>query len=223
MTFPLGEEESLIERLDAERTREEILLRKQEFCEHVPKQAKCILDVGSSTGDDALALAELLGPETEIVGVELRRECVEEARRRARNVALNVRFVEGDPQALPFLSGRFDVVRADGLWSRGYGSRRLLRELVRVLSAGGTLLIHEIVEREPSAALPEEPDADRLSADELAYELTRVLEAAHGRDAFVIRKLRAQPERDSATELRGLSHIGFTWIVSPAEALVETP
>lgn len=115
---------------------------KQRSYELVPQSARRVLDVGSGTGDDVLALAERLGPEALVYGLDSRLDLVEEAKRRARGVALNVRFAVGDARCLPFEDGAFDVVRADGLFLGIEDARPVVRELARVLADGGVLLIH---------------------------------------------------------------------------------
>jgi ubiquinone/menaquinone biosynthesis C-methylase UbiE len=109
----------------------------------VPWGSESLLDLGSGTGDDALSLAERCGPETSVVGIERRLELVDEAIRRARNVALNVRFAVGDVYSLPFADRTFDVVRADCLFQELDDHVRALREIVRVTRRGGLILISD--------------------------------------------------------------------------------
>ena len=135
--------EALIHALDARRAwRAESGAKDRSFA-LVPKSTRSVLDLGSGTGDDALALAERLGPEVLVVGLDSRLELALEARRRARVVALNVCFAVGDARCLPFEQGAFDVVRADGLFQAVAEPRLVIHEIVRVLAPGGKLLIHD--------------------------------------------------------------------------------
>jgi ubiquinone/menaquinone biosynthesis C-methylase UbiE len=109
----------------------------------VPLGATSILDVGCGTGDDVLALAELYGPNTLVVGLEARLELVDEAQRRARNVALNVRFAVGDARSLPFADASFDLVHSDALPQDADERARVVRELARVLRPGGRLVVQD--------------------------------------------------------------------------------
>lgn len=219
MTLPLDNERSLIDRLDAARSRDEILLFKLHAYELVPGGASRILDVGAGTGDDALALSERLGPDTEIVGIESRSELVEEAKRRARNVALNVRFMEGELLALPFLDGVFPIVRADGLLGRGLAPEPLFRELVRVLSPGGTLLVHEWVPDLEQLSAP----AQRPTPDSIVQALTFALERDLIRTSVTLRAL-SWPDaqlRESHVHERAEtvpSGSGFSLVVSRTES-----
>ena len=67
-----------------------------------------VLDVGSGVGDVALLLAELVGPEGKVVGVDMDGGALEKARKRVEQLELrNVEFVQGDIRtiSLPGLSG----------------------------------------------------------------------------------------------------------------------
>jgi ubiquinone/menaquinone biosynthesis C-methylase UbiE len=109
----------------------------------LPPGTRSLLDVGSGTGDAALELAERLGPEALVVGIDRRLEAVEEAQRKARNVALNVRFAVGDAHSLPFDDGSFDVVRADCVFQELDRPLPAVRELARVLRPHGWLLLSD--------------------------------------------------------------------------------
>lgn len=128
---------------------------KQRSYAAVPRLTRTLLDVGCGSGDDVLALAERLGSGALVVGVDSCLASIEEALRKARNVALNVRFAVADARCLPFASDGFDVVRADGLFAVVTEPARVARELSRVTAQSGRLLIHDresaLVERGSSA------------------------------------------------------------------------
>ncbi len=68
-----------------------------------------VLDVGSGVGDVALLLAELVGRDGKIVGVDMDGAALEKARKRAAQLNLqNVEFVHGDIRTIT-LSGPFDA------------------------------------------------------------------------------------------------------------------
>jgi len=100
------------------------------------------LDVCCGTGDLTLALARRGFVTT---GIDFSEPMLAVARRRGiRQPGMGgVRFVHGDALQLPFATASFDVVTV------AYGLRNLadvdagLRELIRVLRPGGTLLILE--------------------------------------------------------------------------------
>lgn len=109
----------------------------------LPSGARRILDVGCGSGDDVLLLAERLGSQVLLVGIDWDAAAIEEAARKARNVALSVRFAVGDARYLAFGDESFDLVRADHLLGACAELPRVLGELVRVLAPGGRLLLHD--------------------------------------------------------------------------------
>jgi ubiquinone/menaquinone biosynthesis C-methylase UbiE len=140
----------------------------------VPPGATHILDVNCGTGDDVLALAELCGPGTLVIGLERNLELVDEAKRRARNVALNVRFAVGDERSLPFADASFDLVHADALPPCANERARVVRELVRVLRPGGRLVVRDLEKLAAGRApLVTELAADPAPADDLLALLDR--------------------------------------------------
>jgi len=68
-----------------------------------------VLDVGSGVGDVALLLAELVGPEGKVVGVDMDGGALEKARKRVEQLELrNVEFVQGDIRTIS-LPAPFDA------------------------------------------------------------------------------------------------------------------
>ena len=70
-----------------------------------------VLDVGSGAGDVALLVAEMVGPEGKVVGVDQNSEVLKTARARARAAgAINATFLEGDISDLVMEEEGFDAV-----------------------------------------------------------------------------------------------------------------
>jgi demethylmenaquinone methyltransferase/2-methoxy-6-polyprenyl-1,4-benzoquinol methylase len=101
------------------------------------------LDVACGTGDLSLALAEVAGDNARIVGVDFCRPMLEIAARKSFRHAPSPVFIEADALKLPFGDESFDAV------SIAFGLRNLssveggLKELRRVLKAGGRAAILE--------------------------------------------------------------------------------
>ena len=102
-----------------------------------------VLDVCAGTGDLALLCARRQrGPGT-VIGIDMNREMLGQAKRKSRDASRAVQWVQGDAEALPFPTGTFDRVTI------GFSTRNLsdldqgLAEMVRVLRPGGRLVILE--------------------------------------------------------------------------------
>ena len=69
-----------------------------------------VLDIGSGAGDVALLVAELVGPDGYVIGVDVNAEILARARARARETGLaNVEFIAGDARTLD-LPDDFDAL-----------------------------------------------------------------------------------------------------------------
>jgi SAM-dependent methyltransferase len=95
-----------------------------------------VLDVATGTGHVALAAARRFCNAT---GVDYVPALLEVARRRAAAEGLEVEFVEGDAENLPFEEGRFDFVLSAIGAMFAPSQQRTADELVRVTRPGGTI------------------------------------------------------------------------------------
>ena len=74
-----------------------------------PKPGEHILDVGCGAGQTCLQLAEAVGPDGEVVGIDIAPVLLEVARERAA-AHDKVSFIEGNAQTAPLPAGRFDAL-----------------------------------------------------------------------------------------------------------------
>jgi ubiquinone/menaquinone biosynthesis C-methylase UbiE len=116
-----------------------------------------LLDVGSGAGTTALALAE--GARLMVTGIDPSATNVTRANGLAKRLepeALRPRFHEADAADLPFETGSFDGVLAECVISLLPDPASALREMCRVLVAGGRLAITDMaIEGELPADLTE--------------------------------------------------------------------
>ena len=103
-----------------------------------------VLDLGSGAGDVALIAAELVGPEGEVVGVDMNPEILEIARMRIQEAGHeNVGFLAGDAQALD-LGGQFDALVGRLVLMYIPDPVAVLKQLLTRLKPGGIVMFQEI-------------------------------------------------------------------------------
>lgn len=102
-----------------------------------------ILDVGCGTGDDARAMAELVGPSGRVIGLDSSQAMVNEARRRVEGLGLPVEYRVGDARRLDFSDASFDGCRIDRVLHHLNDPDGAVNELVRVARPGARVVIHE--------------------------------------------------------------------------------
>jgi ubiquinone/menaquinone biosynthesis C-methylase UbiE len=99
---------------------------------------EAVLDVGCGTGNASIRAALAGG---RVTGVDLTPELFDDARREAATAGVDVAWVEGDAEDLPFPDASFDVVLSTFGVMFAPRHRVAARELVRVLKPGGRFAI----------------------------------------------------------------------------------
>ncbi len=138
-----------------------------------------VLDVGCGAGDDVRALAQLVGATGRAVGVDSSRTMIDAARQRARP-GEPVEFHVADAERLDVPDGSFDGCRADRVLQHLSDPGQAIKEMARVLRAGGRLVALE-------------PDTGALLIDAPDVELTRTIINFRGdavRSGWIGRQLR---------------------------------
>lgn len=116
-----------------------------------------VLDVGSGAGDDALLVAELVGQEGTVVGVDMNAHSLHIARQRVQAAGLsNVSFLEGDI-ATVMLDDDYDAVVGRFVLIYVQDKVALLRRLVEHLRPGGIVGFQEPYFTLTGTALPPAP------------------------------------------------------------------
>ncbi len=113
-----------------------------------PKPGERALDVATGTGNAAFAIAERGAA---VVGVDVSKGMLEQARRRAQEEGRDVLFQEGAAEALPFPAGSFDLVVARHAPHHFRDVARFLAEVRRVLRPGGRFVMADGIS--PNAAI----------------------------------------------------------------------
>ena len=101
-----------------------------------------ILDIGCGAGVDTIIAALMVGPSGSVTGIDLVPEMLERAEENARLVgALNVEFMEGSAEEIPFFDCTFDVVVSNGMFNLVVDKVKALSEVYRVLKSGGRFML----------------------------------------------------------------------------------
>ena len=118
-----------------------------------------VLEVGCGPATDTLALAELVGKNGRVIGVDHDPEMVAEANARAESAGLAdvVTHQVGDASALPFPDKGFDACRSERLFQHLSDPSAALGEMARVTKPGGRIVV---VDTDWGTASTDSPETD---------------------------------------------------------------
>lgn len=123
-----------------------------------------VLDIGSGAGDISLMLAELVGPDGNVVGVDSNAAILETARARVKEAGLtNVEFLAGDARTLD-VGGDFDALVGRLVLMYMADPAAALKQLISRLRPGGIVAFEEVdftIYR--STSRPDTPLMNRLA------------------------------------------------------------
>lgn len=109
------------------------------------------LDLGCSAGLYTRTMADRLGDEGDMVGLDIAPSMLREAARRARKAHVHPSFIRADADHLPFADLSFDGVVCGGTLNELGHPERALKEVCRVLRPGGRVAIMGILKAESTS------------------------------------------------------------------------
>ena len=104
----------------------------------LPKEGRALY-VASGTGSHAIAIHERVGEKFELLCVDESEECLELARAKAAAINEKVQFQREGPLTLSLPDDRFAFVLGNASMMRPGDLRKVLSEMVRVATPGGTV------------------------------------------------------------------------------------
>ncbi len=109
-----------------------------------------VVDIGSGGGFDVFIAAQQVGPEGQVVGIDMTREMLDKSRQTATDMGLsNVEFREGLIEEMPVEDGWADVVISTGVINLCADKDLIFDEIRRVLKPGGRLQFADIANGAP--------------------------------------------------------------------------
>jgi ubiquinone/menaquinone biosynthesis C-methylase UbiE len=106
-----------------------------------PQPGERVLDIGCGVGEELMALAELVGPHGEAIGIEPNPSIRAEATNRAGAAGSIAQFIGGEAYQLPFDDSTVDVVRCERVWQHIDEPDRAAAEIARVLRPDGRAVV----------------------------------------------------------------------------------
>ncbi len=109
-----------------------------------------VVDVGCGAGIDSLIAAKMVGPNGQVIGVDMTPAMLDKARSAAVEAGIgNVEFRHGYAESLPVPDGWADIVISNGVLNLMPDKSAALREMARVLKPTGRLQIGDILVKKP--------------------------------------------------------------------------
>jgi arsenite methyltransferase len=110
------------------------------------REGETVLDLGSGGGIDVLLSARRVGPSGKVYGLDMTEEMLDLARRNATKAgATNVEFLKGLIEEVPLPDASVDVVISNCVINLSTDKPAVIREIARVLRAGGRVGISDVV------------------------------------------------------------------------------
>jgi len=101
-----------------------------------------ILEIGCGMGQDAIAIARMIGEGGNVIAIDSSRKMIESASKDPMKID-SIQFCLSDACNLPFSDGSFDGARADRVLQHISDPRKAFAEMVRTVRSKGRLVVYE--------------------------------------------------------------------------------
>ncbi|MGA9100078.1 MAG: methyltransferase domain-containing protein [Methanotrichaceae archaeon] len=107
-----------------------------------PKKGSRILEIGCGLGQDAIAIARMIGKQGDVVAIDSSRKRIETACKSPMRTN-SINYCLADACRLPFSNSVFDGARADRVLQHISDPRKAFSEMVRAIRDKGKLVVYE--------------------------------------------------------------------------------
>jgi len=113
------------------------------------KSGEVCVDLGSGRGTDALRMAETVGSEGFVYGVDISEGMIKKARKTAKKMGVeNVKFIMSELESIPIPTNSVDLVISNCVLNHVENKQRVWKEIFRMLKEGGRFVISDIYSSE---------------------------------------------------------------------------
>jgi ubiquinone/menaquinone biosynthesis C-methylase UbiE len=137
--------QSIVSYLERSRDVNDIqVLKKLSYLLMEAQVGKCLLDAGCGIGDDVRALAQIVGPQGRVVGIDKSQTLLDIARKGSEGLDLPGEFILGDVSHLDIADSTFDGGRAERVLQHCDNPEQVLSEMVRVVRPGSCIVVVDV-------------------------------------------------------------------------------